>query len=82
MSELQFTSIDRIISKFHRDLRGTDVNESDMVEWIGEALEFLKVPQIQDQAIAQSKLISQRQGERPELTEEQEDDVMKILLGE
>ena len=52
MSELQYTSVDRIISKFHRDLRGTDVNESDMIEWIGEALEFLKVPQIQDQAIA------------------------------
>ena len=41
-----------------------------------------KDARIQDQAIAQSKLISQRQGERPELTEEQEDDVMKILLGE
>ena len=52
MSELQFTSVDRIISKFHRDLRGTDVNESDMIEWIGEALEFLKVQQIQDQSIA------------------------------
>lgn len=52
MSELQYTSIDRIISKFHRDLRGTNVNESDMVEWIGEALEFLKVSQIQEQSIA------------------------------
>ncbi len=52
MSELQYTTIDRILSKFHRDLRGTDVNESNVVEWIGEALEFLKVQQIQDQAIA------------------------------
>lgn len=52
MSELQYTTVNRIFSKFHRDLRGTDINESDMVEWIGEALEFLKVPQIQDQAVA------------------------------
>jgi len=52
MSELQFTTVDRVISKFHRDLRGTDINESDLIEWIGEALEFLRVYQIQDQAIA------------------------------
>jgi hypothetical protein len=41
-----------------------------------------KDERVKKQAIEQSKLISQRQGERPELTEEQEDDVMKILLGE
>jgi hypothetical protein len=41
-----------------------------------------KDERVKKQAIEQSKLISQRKGERPELTEEQEDDVMKILLGE
>jgi len=49
---MEYTTVDRILSKFHRDLRGTDINESDAIEWIGEALEFLKVPQIQEQAVA------------------------------
>lgn len=52
MSELQYTTVNRIIAKLHRDISGTDMNESNLIEWIGEALEFLKVPQIQDQAIA------------------------------
>lgn len=52
MSELNYTTVNRIFSKFTRDLRGTDINESDVIEWIGEALEFLKVPQIQEQAVA------------------------------
>lgn len=52
MSELQYTTVERIFSKFHRDLRGTDLNESDVIEWIGEALEFLKVSQVQEQAVA------------------------------
>jgi hypothetical protein len=40
-----------------------------------------KDERVKKQAIEQSKLISQRQGQRPELVEEQ-DDVMDILLGE
>ena len=41
-----------------------------------------KDERVDKQAVAQSKLISQRKGERPELTDEQEDDIMKILLQE
>ena len=52
MTELQYTTVDRILSKFHRDLKGTDISESDAIEWIGEALEFLKVREIQEQAVA------------------------------
>jgi len=52
MSELQYSTVDRVLAKVHRDLKGTDLNESDAIEWIGEALEFLRVPQIQEQAIA------------------------------
>jgi hypothetical protein len=52
MSELQYTTIDRLFAKFSRDLRGTTLNESDVIEWIGEALEFLKVFQFQEQAVA------------------------------
>ena len=43
---LKYVTIDRIFSKMTRDLKGTDLNESDVIEWIGEALEFLEVPQI------------------------------------
>lgn len=50
--ELQFTTVDRVLAKVHRDLKGIDLNETDAIEWIGEALEFLKVPQVQDQAVA------------------------------
>lgn len=52
MSELKYTTVDRVFAKFNREVRGTDINESDMIEWIGESLEFLKVPQIQEQSIA------------------------------
>lgn len=46
MSVLKYVTIDRVFSKINRDLKGTDLNESDIIEWIGEALEFLEVPQI------------------------------------
>ena len=52
MPELQYTTVDRVLAKFHRDLRGIDINESDAIEWIGEALDLLKVNQIQEQAVA------------------------------
>lgn len=52
MSELQYTTVDRVLAKFHRDLKGTDINESDAIEWIGEALDLLKVAQTQEQAVA------------------------------
>lgn len=46
MSILKYVTIDRVFSKISRDLKGTEINESDVIEWIGEALEFLEVPQI------------------------------------
>lgn len=49
---MEYTTVNTIIAKAYRDFRGTDLNESDAIEWIGEALEFLKVPQIQEQAVA------------------------------
>jgi len=51
-NEIKYTSIERVISKFYRDYKGTEVSETDLIEWIGEALEFLQVPQLQEQAIA------------------------------
>ena len=52
MTEMQFTTVDRVLAKFHRDLRGTDINESDAIEWMGEALGFLNVQQIQEEVVA------------------------------
>ncbi len=49
---MNYTTVDRIFSKFTRELKGTDFNESDVIEMIGEALEFLKVEQVQEQAVA------------------------------
>jgi hypothetical protein len=46
MSTLKYVTIDRVFSKISRDLKGTETNEGDVIEWIGEALEFLEVPQI------------------------------------
>lgn len=46
MSVLKYVTIDRVFSKISRDLKGTELNDSDIIEWIGEALEFLEVPQI------------------------------------
>lgn len=48
----QYTSVDRIFAKLHRELRGTTLHESDVIEWIGEALEFLQVRETQEQALA------------------------------
>ena len=47
-----YTTVDTIFAKFSRDLRGNEVNEADMVEWIGEALSFMKVAEIQEEAVA------------------------------
>ena len=51
MSELKYTSVNRILSKIYRDLKGITLNESDAIEWIGEALEFLNVFEVQEQAV-------------------------------
>tara|TARA_R110000796_G_scaffold252406_2_gene386631 strand:+ start:5848 stop:6792 length:945 start_codon:yes stop_codon:yes gene_type:complete len=49
---IQYTTVDRIFNKLYRDLRETSLNESDVIEWIGEALDFLKVAENQEEAIA------------------------------
>ena len=50
--KLEYTSMETIFSKFNRDLRGTDISESDLVEWSAEALGFMKVVEIQEEALA------------------------------
>ena len=59
-----------------------NVNQTQQKEMLDKMKEDRKDERVDKQAVAQSKLISQRKGERPELTDEQEDDIMKILLQE
>lgn len=40
-SRYQYTSMDRVFAKLARDL-GSDLNEDDVIEWTGEALEFMQ----------------------------------------
>ncbi len=44
MYSQQFTTIDRVISGIRRDLNNVNINVMDIVEWAGEALDFLKIP--------------------------------------
>jgi hypothetical protein len=59
-----------------------DQEKTQQMQAMEEMKEEKKDERIEKQAVAQSKLISQRQGKRPELIDEQEDDIMKILAGE
>lgn len=47
-----FTSIQTILSKFYRDLKDTSISQDDLIEWIGEAMGFMKMPQIQEEAVS------------------------------
>lgn len=39
--KFQYTTLDRVISKLYRDLGLTEISETDVVEWTGEALEAI-----------------------------------------
>jgi hypothetical protein len=52
MQKYSYISVDNILAKYHRDFRGLDVHESDAIEWIGEALGFMKIPSAQEERIA------------------------------
>lgn len=49
---LQYTTVDRVLGKLAVELRGSDLNETDIIEWIGEAMDFLSMPEIQEEAVA------------------------------
>ncbi len=52
MGKYQFVSIDSVLAKFSRDFRGTETNETDLIEWAGEALGFIEVPSALNEAVA------------------------------
>lgn len=51
MSILSYTTVDRIFTKLYREINDSDIQETDVIEWIGEALGFMKTRQLQDQLV-------------------------------
>ena len=49
---LQYTTLDRILSKVYRDLGIEEVSETDIVEWCGEALEAIGAITLYEEAVA------------------------------
>lgn len=49
---MDFTSVDRILAKLYREVKESSFNENDIIEMIGEAMDFLKVQSITEQAVA------------------------------
>ena len=50
--DYSFVSIDRIFSKIVRDLGETSLHEGDVIEWVGEALEFIAATEHYEKAVA------------------------------
>jgi hypothetical protein len=49
---MEYTTVDRIFAKVNRDLDGLERSEADLIEWVGEALDFLKVADSQEEVVA------------------------------
>lgn len=56
MNNIKFTTIDRVFAKLGRDIRGTDLHETDIIEWIGECMEEFRMSGIVEQAICFSEV--------------------------
>lgn len=50
--KFQFVSLDRVLSKIYRDLGIEDMSETDVIEWVGEALEGIGAIGLQEEAVA------------------------------
>lgn len=48
----QYISVNRILSKLARELNTEEFDETDIIEWIGEALGFLQVAELHEEAVA------------------------------
>lgn len=47
-----FTTVDRVLAKHHRELRGLEIHEADALEWVGDALGFMQMPNVSEEAVA------------------------------
>jgi len=61
---MQYISLDRIISKVYRDLGLEEISETDLVEWVGEALEGIGAVTLYEEAVAFIE-IENHQGDLP-----------------
>lgn len=50
--KFNYTTMKTLLAKISRDLRGADIPESDIIEWAGEALGYMKIIEIQEEAVA------------------------------
>ena len=50
--QVKFTSLDRVLAKIYRDLGLEEINETDVIEWTGEALEFIGTQMLYEEAVA------------------------------
>jgi hypothetical protein len=48
----QYVTVDTILSKYLRDFKGSDLNEDEAIEWIGEALGFMQMASASEEGIA------------------------------
>jgi len=62
--QLQYTTLDRILSKLYRDLGLEEISETDVVEWAGEALEAIGAITLYEEAVAYIE-IENHQGDLP-----------------
>jgi hypothetical protein len=46
-----FISLETVLAKFRRELRNLDIHENDAIEWAGEALGFMKIPNVCEEAV-------------------------------
>lgn len=52
MSKFEYTTVDRIFAKLARDMGAFAPNEDDTIEWIGEALDAMSMPEVQETVVA------------------------------
>lgn len=52
MKNIGYTTIDIIFSKFSRNLKQEEIDEDDIVEWVGEALGFMELSETLEESIA------------------------------
>ncbi len=53
---MEFTSIDRIFAKVNRDLPNFNISDGDIIEWSGEALEFINAIDAKEEVVAYIKV--------------------------
>lgn len=52
MSKFNYTTVDRIFSMLRSQLTLQDLTESRIVDWIGEAIDFMDMPEIQENVVS------------------------------